>query len=332
MAGIFSKLLFINTFFVITALAATAAAADWRPDRPVELIAGAAAGGSQDVVMRVVQQIAQNRKLIEVPVNVVNKPGAGGVLAAHYLMQHAGDARYALIMSPTLLTGHIMGKSNVHHNDLTPLAVLFTEPIGFTVRADSAIKDGRDLVARLRKDPTSMSIAVGTALGNANHIALAQVLKAAGMPAADIRRLKLLAFKAGSEAMTALIGGHIDALVLTPTGIGQHIQAGRLRMVAAAAPKRLAGDFAGVPTWKELGLNVEGESGRVMIGPRGLTAPQVAFWENAFERIVATDEWRRELEKNAWDTDFRKSAAARRYLDERYDELKAILIDLGMAK
>ena len=325
------SLIFIVTFCALTSVAH---AQEWRPEGHVEWIVAAGAGGSQDTILRTLQQIVQSRKLIDVPVNVVNKPGGGGVLAANYLMQHAGDARYALIMTTTLLTGHILGsgRSVVHHSELTPLATLFAEPYSFTVKGDSPIKDGRDLVARLRKDPTSLSIAIGTALGNANHIVLPRVLKAAGMPAADLRRMKVVAFKASSEAMTALMGGHIDVWVSTPTGQGPHIQAGRLRMIAVASSRRLSSEFARVPSWKELGVNVQGESPRIMVGPKGLSPQQVAFWENVFERALATDEWRRELEKNAWPSDFRKSAETKKYLDAQYDELKTTLVDLGMAK
>ncbi len=333
LSGMLHKQLFLIVNIILLGLCASvAAAADWRPDRTVELIVGAAAGGSQDTVMRVLQQAMQSRKLVDVPVLVVNKSGAGGALALNYLTQYPGDGRYVLLLTPTALASHISGRTAVSYTDTTPLALLFTEPFGFIVKGDSTIKDGREFTARLRKDPTSISIAIGTAFGNANHIALIQVLKAAGLTREDLRKLKLVAFKAGSEGMTALLGGHIDALVLTPTGLGPHIQTGQLRMIALAAEKRLTGSLANVPTWKELGVNVTGESGRVMVGAKGLTPQQVAFWENVFERAVATDEWRKEIDKNFWVADFRKHEAARQYLDARYEDLKGALTEIGMVK
>src|SRR5687768_222495 len=91
--------------------------------------------------------------------------------------------RVLLLGSPTTMTtNHVMGTSPITHTDLTPLAVLFGEYLTFTVKADSQIKSGRDLLERLKKDPSSLSIAVGNALGNGNHITLGRLLKAVDMP------------------------------------------------------------------------------------------------------------------------------------------------------
>ena len=307
-------------------------AAEWQPDKIVEFVIGAGAGGSQDKTVRTLHKIIQGKGLVNATTTVVNKPGAGGSIALTYLTQRAGDPRYLLMVSPPLATNHIAGRSTIRHSDVTTLATLFNEYIGFTVRADSAFKDGRDFAQKLRANPSSVSIAVGTALGNANHIAVGQVLRAAGAGPDDLKKLKLVAFKSGGEAMAALLGGHIDALVLTPTNLVPHVQSGRLRMIAITAPKRLSGPLAGVPTWKEQGLNVQLESWRAMLAPPGLTADHISYWEEVFAKVTQTPEWQSELQKNFWESDFRRSAEARKYLDEQYEELKAAMAALGLVK
>lgn len=87
-----------------------AAAAEWKPDRYVELVVGTAPGGSQDNTMRTIQRIIQEKKLVPAPVNVVNKPGGNGSVSMRYVAQFPGDGRVLLLGSPTTMTtNHVMG-------------------------------------------------------------------------------------------------------------------------------------------------------------------------------------------------------------------------------
>lgn len=86
-----------------------------------------------------------------------------------------------------MITGPMMIAGQIPHTDMTPLAHLFNEYVGFAVRADSAIKSGRDLAERLRKDPGALSISLSTALTGSNHLATVLALKAAGV---HIKRLE----------------------------------------------------------------------------------------------------------------------------------------------
>lgn len=101
------------------------------------------------------------------------------------------------------------------------------EYLAFAVKADSALKTGKDLAAQLRRDPGSISIAVGTSLGGVNHAAAALIAKAAG---ADVKKLKTIVFKFSAESATALLGGHIDLVVSSASLVVPHAKAGRFRM------------------------------------------------------------------------------------------------------
>src|SRR5689334_3693801 len=129
--------------FATVAAAQTSA---WRPEKPVELIASSAPGGSNDKTARVIQKILQEEKLVPVPVNVVNKPGGNQTLARAYLLQHAADPHYFDVGNPTLISNHVAGVSTQHYSDFTPVALLLNEYTAFTVRADSPIRTARDLV------------------------------------------------------------------------------------------------------------------------------------------------------------------------------------------
>jgi putative tricarboxylic transport membrane protein len=87
-----------------------------------------------------------------------------------------------------------------------------------------------------------------------------------------------------------------------------------------------------VPTWKELGINSVNEVWRGLAGPRGLTAAQVAFWDETLGRAVKSDEWRRERERAQIENIYRNSADTAKFWKQEYEETKAILTDIGMAK
>ena len=307
---------------------ASAQSATWTPTRPVELIVGVSPGGGIDRIARVIQKILQDKRLVEVPINVVNKPGGGGTLAQVYLNQRAGDAHYFEITATSILTNHIIGRTASGHRDYTPLVMLYDEYLGFAVSADSPIKDGRQLLDALNH-PAELPIGIATSAGNTNHIGAALLAKAAGV---DARRLKVVVFGSGGESMTALLGGHV-ALVVTPSAnLIAHLQSGRMRVLGVSAPKRIPGALASVPTWTEQGVNAIVANWRPIIGPKGLSASQVAYWEGIFAKLVDSQEWRGELARSGGVPHFLGSRELAQYFDAEHARFKAVLTDVGLAK
>ncbi len=300
----------------------------WRPDKPVELVTASAAGGSNDRVARVIQKIMQDEKLVPVPVNVLNKPGGNQTLSRAYLNTRPGDAHYFDIGTPTLISNHIMGVTPQHFSDFTAIALLINEYSVFTVRADSPIRNAKELLARLKADPESLSVGVSN-LGGTNHLTLSLAVKSAGV---DPRKLKVVVFKTNAESTTALMGGHIQLVSASiPSVIGQ-ITAGTIRAIAVGSPQRMSGVMAGVPTLREQGVDVSLSNWRAIIGPKGLAPAHVEFWENALARAVATEEWKKELESNNWDGRFLRSREFTKYMENEHAVTKAILTDLGLVK
>lgn len=301
----------------------------WKPERNVEIISGTAAGGAVDKANRTVQRIWQDKKILEVTSSVVNKPGGGNTIAWNYINQHAGDGHYLSIAPYTILTNKIIGMSPLSYTDFTPIALLFDEYITVSVRADSPIKNAQDMIERLRKDPSSLSIAVASALGNHIHVGIAKPLKTAGV---DIKKLKVVAFKSSGDSVAALLGGHIDVVSSTTPNVLGQLQAGKIRVIAITSATRLSGPLAGVATWKEQGVNIEFNASQGAIGPKGLAAPQLAFWENAFLRLSQSDEWKKELESSNWQSNYRNSQDTARYYEREYAEMKAVLGELGLVR
>ena len=276
-----------------------------------------------------VQRILQKYKLVDVPVNVVNKPGGNGTLGLNYLNQHAGDGHYLIIATTGAISNHILGLIPYNHTEFTALAMLFDEYLGVSVNAASPLKSGREMVDRLKVSAEALSFGISTSVGGANHTTLMVCLRAGGV---DIKRLKTVVFAGGAASTTALLGGHVDAINTAPGNMVEHFRAGKLRTLAVSSPKRLSGSFSTVPTWREQGVNADSGSWRGMMGPKGMTAAQIAYWDKVFAALVQTEDWKKDLEENFWENNYQNARASRKRLDDEYVEYKTILTELGVAK
>jgi len=308
--------------------AVCAAAQPWKPEKNVELIIPGGAGGGQDRTARILQKIMQEG-LVPTTVTVNNRTGGGSNIAYIYLNQFTGDGHYLASATATLLTNHILGVSPLNYTHFTPVSVLYGEFIGFAVKADGPFRTGQDIIERMKAAPESVAFAFGTSPGNANHIGIARVMKAAGV---EFARMKVVIFKASIEATNALMGGHVDVVATPVSTYLPVLGTGKLRIVAIAAPQRVGGKFADVPTWKEQGIDVIMPSFRMFIAAKGLDARQLRYWDGVFAKLAGSEEWKKELAANEWQGSYLSSAESSRYLDARYGEYRKILTELRLAK
>jgi putative tricarboxylic transport membrane protein len=304
-----------------------AAQAPWKPDKAVEIIVGSTPGGGNDKTARMLQRIWQDGKWLD-HVVVVNKVGGGGALAYAYTNQHAPDAHYLVVARMGFLTNHILGRSAINYTDVTPLAVMGSEPTVFAVRADSPIRSVKDLVERLKTDPQSVSVSLGSTRGSTTHFVLAQVAKLAGV---DPRRLKVVTFGGGAESVTNLLGGHIDMMSQSVDNAVAHHKSGAMRIIAISTAKRSAG-LPDVPTLKEQGFDVVMGGWVALAGPKGLTPAQVAYWEGTLQRTASHEQWKRYLAEGSLEAEFLPSQASRDYLRREYETARGLLAELGMIK
>jgi len=319
----------------ITATAAHAQTApinagqNWTPQRNVEIIHGSAPGGSNDKTAREIEKALAETRLVPSTMTVVSKAGGGGSISMAYTNLKPGDGHYLLVGTSTMITNHIIGASTMNYSDFTPIASLLNDYIVFAVNADSPLKTGKDLLERLRTRPQSLSIGFASAFGNSRHIGAGMLIRAVG---GNPRDLKTVVFKGSSEAISALLGSHIDVAILGAINSVQHMEAGRMRVLATATPRRFGGALAQVPTWREIGVDVVSGSWRGAFGPRNLPAAQLAFWEHAMRQVSENPHWKSDLEKNYWLEDFSTGAKFRSELEKDYTETRKILVDVGLAK
>ena len=110
------------------------------------------------------------------------------------------------------------------------------------------------------------------------------------------------------------------------------LQSGRMRIIAVSSPTRMTGPFAQVPTWREQGADAVVSVWRGAFGAKGLTPAQISYWEGIFQKLMATPEWRQEIESAYGVSEFMGSAKTRQYMEREHAAEKAFLTDLGLAK
>jgi len=306
--------------------AAAAHAQAWKPDRPVELVVFAAPGGGNDKAARTLQKIWQDHHMLEAV--VVNKVGGGGTLAYTYVSRKTGDDSAIAIAQAGLLTNQITGRSTLGLADVTVLPYIGTEPVALAVQTDSPYRNLRDFVEQLKKDPSSLSIAVGSTLGAINHFTVALLAKAAGI---DPRKLRIVVFGGGSESVTQLLGGHVDAMAQASNNAVPYYEAGKMRILGLSMAQR-ASSLPNVPTFREQGYDVVIDGWYAFVGPKNLTAAQVAYWDDVFARTTQTDEWKKFVESTGWEGGYKNSRDTAAFLRKQYDEAKILLGELGLAR
>lgn len=310
-------------------IAGNAGAQAWKPQKPVEIVVPTAAGGANDNAARLMQKVLQEEKLVATPVLVMNKPGGNQTLASVYVRQHPNDPHYLLYSTSSVFTAEITGLSKMHYTELTPVALLSTEHSVIAVKADSPIRTMRDLAVRLQADVQAVAFGM-VSRGGSNHVALAQAMKASGI---DSRRLKTIVFKTNTESYLALLGGHIQAVASSATAAHPFLQQGNVRLIGISAQQRQPGELANVSTMREQGIDARMTTNwRGVFAPPGVTAPQAAYWDDAFAKLVASADWKKMLDDNSTEGQFLRSREFASFLQAEYAVSRATLTDLGFAK
>lgn len=299
----------------------------WRPSRVVEMVVPTSPGGGTDETARIIHSILQGMDGLDMV--VLNRGGAGGGIAYAYMNRVEGNAHSLSLSTLNLVTNSLTGGHPLSHTDITPIAHLFSEYPVLVVKAGSAISSGKELIRQLSENPASRSFAFSPGLGGALHLATAAAIKGGGV---DLKKVTVVPYQSAGEVTTAVIGGHIDVGVMNPPIAITQSLAGRVKMIAIVSPNRLTGALANVPTLREQGINGVSASWRGVIGPKGMSDAQISYWERMLEQMTKTGAWKRHLEQNVRENEYMGSKRTQQYYVKQAEELKAIVVDLGLAK
>ncbi len=274
---------------LLAALAAPAALrAQAFPAKPIRVIVGYSTGGAVDLIARAVGQ--QLSATLGQPVVVENKPGAGTNIANRALIDSPPDGHTLLLAANALAANPALYDPPPYDldKDITPIAQVGRVPVVLAVNDKSELKSLTQLIAASKAKPGSPSYG-SPGNGSTPHLAIELFARAAGI------KLTHVPYKGGSQAMTDVIGGVVDAVAVNALEVQPHARAGRLRVLAALSPAR-SPIFPDVPTIAESGFpGFEAAVWYGFVGPAGMPADRVALLHDHVQRALASDDLKRRL-------------------------------------
>jgi putative tricarboxylic transport membrane protein len=317
-----SSILLIAAAAAVFALPAYAQG--FKPVKPVEFVVHTGPGGGNDVLARRIATIAEQEKLLPVRLPVVNKPGGGSMTAMSYVAEKKGEPHTIAAFANTWVTAPLTSaEARVTWKDMTPIVRLVTEPAVIAVRADSPYKSLRDFIEAARKNPGKLKQSGGSPLsrdGVMRHL----LQKQTGAQWAFI------SFPGGGERIAALLGGHVELMMVEPQEAGEHIRNGAMRVIAQIAEQRIRA-YPDVPTVREAGYDIPYYAVfRGIVGPPGMPRDAVAYYEDFYGRLVKTAAWRKYLEENSFEDAFQTSGDFGKFIDEFVQRVRPLLTDAGV--
>ena len=304
--------------------AAPTALAQWTPTKPVDVIVHTGPGGGNDVLARAIATMAEKEKLLPVRMNVINKPGGNGAVAAAALEEKKGDPNTIGLITSVWIAGPLTSKeAKITVNDLKPIANLLLEPAVVAVRADSPYQSVKDLVEAAKSKPMQLKQSGGSVTSRDNIFRL-QMQHATGA------RWAFVSFPGGGERLAALLGGHVDFMVIEPQEAGEQVRAGKLRVLAQLTAKRLAG-YPDTPTLKEAGYDVKTTPQiRAAVAPPGQPEAASKYWEGFFARLHETASWKKYVADNQLEDEFAPAATLRKSVADIESQLREAYTQAGV--
>lgn len=311
------RLLAVAALSVASGTGASLAAAGSFPERNVELVNLAGAGGGTDIFLRMLGNAS--REKLGQDVAVVSKQGGGGVASLIYMNTRPRDGHTILGLVPAHLIAIAQGKGPVKIEDLVPVVMGTEEPIYLVGRADgfpdiqAVIKKGRDGSLRVG----------GTQVGTLDWMgAMAFTRKA------DFKNPIYVPFRGGGEVVTNLIGGNVDVGLIKPAVVKPQIDSGELRPLVVLSAKRQDA-FPDVPTARELGFDVVLAQTRGLAVLKGTPEANIAALEQAFMAGMATDTYKEYLSRYDLSTDsIGDRAAWTANIAEMYKQIQTLVNEL----
>ncbi|APX90332.1 C4-dicarboxylate ABC transporter substrate-binding protein [Brevirhabdus pacifica] len=313
---------------VLIALSAAAASAQENP----ECIAPANPGGGWDFTCRQVGKSLQDLGLIDSTMQVVNLAGGGGGVAFAEVVNKRGDDN-DLIVAASAATATRLAQGAYPGNTMDQvrwLASIGADYGVIAVAADSEIETLPQLLDQIKSDPTSISIAGGSAVGGWDHLKVLIAANAYGID--DVRSVKYIAFDGGGEAVTQLLAGSVQGFTGDISEAKGFVDSGDIRVIAILAPERLPGEFADFPTAIEQGVEAVGANWRGFYAPGGMSDEAYDAWVGKIGELYASDEWKDVMAANGLAPLDLQGDAFEEFVSKSVAQIQTISKEIGIIK
>lgn len=318
----------IRSFAAALLLAGTTlgpASAQPYPSQPLEFVAHTAPGGGTDQFVRLLGEIFTREKLVPQAPVISNRVGGGGAIAYNYVKSKKGDPHVVLaVATGTFMSALTRTDLGFSLDDFTPVAFLAMDPQVVAVSGDSKFTHVKELIEAAKREPNTLVSAIASATGS-GRLFQYMLEKETGA------KFKYVSFKSGSEAGTAVAGGHIHVTTENHSEVAAHLESKKVRVLAVTGEKRMA-VLPNVPTMKELGYPIVVGTGRAIAMPAGVPATAAGTLEKMLRRAMTTKLWKDYSANNNFEENFLDGPQFRKYLESRREEFQGFLAHVGLLK
>jgi putative tricarboxylic transport membrane protein len=312
----------------------TAAAAEWQPQRPVEVINPAGAGGASDQMARLIASIVQKHQLMKQPMIIQIKSGSSGAEGAMDVLESKGNPHKMLIAFSLIYTLPMGSGLPFDWRKMNPVGMVALDEFLLWVNTETNYKTPKQFVDAIKAAPPETFKFGGTGTKREDHLISLAVGKSAG------KAITYIPYKSGSEAATQLVGKHIDSNVNNPSENIAQWRADQVRALCVFADSRMVYKakvtkdqaWSDIPTCKEAGLDIQYQMLRGFFLPPGTTREQAAYYTDLLRKVVATPEWKEYIERNALKERFLDAGEFVKFLEKDDAYHRNLMKDAGFLK
>ena len=291
------------------------------PEKPIKLLQGSAAGGTTDLMTRMLSSLVT--ETLGQPVVVVVKAGASGTVVANEVAQARPDG-YTLLSTPILALAVAPFQIKVKYDslkDFEPLATYAGGVYGICVLPDAPWKTFQQLVEYARANPGELSVST-PGVGSTEHLTFELIARKEKIV------WKHIPYPGGAPAAAALLGGHVKVNF----GSGSHlpfVEAGKFRVLALNAYKRNS-KTPDIPTLRDLGYDIPVPNSFMIVAPKGMPENIAKIHEDAFLKAARSDVFKEFLKKLLLEHDVRDRETSKKTLETEYKTWARIIEGLGI--
>ena len=299
-------------------------AQDAYPTKPITMVVAFPPGGVADIVGRPLAVAME--KTLRQPVLVVNRPGAGGATGTASVAKASPDG-YTFLMALSSISifpvsDRINGKQPAYEmKEFAPIALVTADPTVLVVRADGPYKTLKDFVDAAKANPGKINYSSSGVYGTL-HVAMEIFANAAGI------KLFHVPYQGGGPAVTALLGGQVEALASGPAAAIGQIKGGKMRALASWSSQRLA-LLPEIPTFKELGYDAEFYIWSGVVAPAATPASILAKLREAVREAANSAEFKAQMEKVSTPISYLDAPEFQKYWDADAKRLAVALEKIG---
>lgn len=296
------------------------------PTDQIRLIVPFGAGGGTDAVARMIAAGLQER--LGVPVNVENRPGAGGVIGHGDIAKAATDGSVFGLMTSSLNSYKSLGRADFTYADFTPIALVNFDPAGVQVRADSKFENLQQVVDEVKANPMSLN-ASASGIGGSWHQAWLQLIIAAGLEPGSVM---FIPSEGANASLNELIAGAVDFAPTSTAEARALIEAGDVRALAVMSSERVA-SFPDVPTVEEaIGVPLEAGVWRGFAGPKGMSQDAVTILQAQIEDIYQSADFQQKMGDLGYGLRWSAGKAFGDFMQTAFDATNVTLEAAGLAQ